>query len=105
VRHPTDSAQSGVCKTLSKDHMVECQPASNAAPFFSVVIAVHNDGVALDACLHSLAQQILGPSFEVIVVDDGSSDVTPESVSLFGVVHDAIVGNLHNRHILHKLFR
>jgi GT2 family glycosyltransferase len=60
--------------------MVECQPASNAAPFFSVVIAVHNDGVALDACLHSLAQQTIGPSFEVIVVDDGSSDVTPESV-------------------------
>src|ERR1700736_3431933 len=42
-------------------------------PQFSIIIAAYNDWSALDACLRSLEQQTNAPSFEVIVVDDGSA--------------------------------
>jgi glycosyltransferase involved in cell wall biosynthesis len=60
--------------------MVEYQPISTAMPLFSIIIAVYNDWIALDPCLRSLAQQTHGPSFEVVVVDDGSSEAAPEAI-------------------------
>jgi glycosyltransferase involved in cell wall biosynthesis len=60
--------------------MVEDQAISTPVPLFSVIIAVYNDWIALDGCLRSLAQQMLGPSFEVIVVDDGSTEAAPEGI-------------------------
>src|SRR5208337_320926 len=60
--------------------MVECQPTSTASPLFSIIVAVYNDWIALDACLRSLEQQSDGPTFEVIVVDDGSSEAAPEAI-------------------------
>jgi len=60
--------------------MVEDQVISTPVPLFSVIIAVYNDWIELDACLHSLAQQVQGPSFEVIVVDDGSIEAAPEVI-------------------------
>lgn len=53
---------------------------SLAAPLFSVVIAVYNDWGPLDECLRSFRQQTNGPAFEVIVVDDGSTETAPEFV-------------------------
>lgn len=58
--------------------MTQCEHFSPAAPQFSVVIAVYNDWIPLEECLHSLNEQISPPHFEVIVVDDGSSDGSPE---------------------------
>jgi cellulose synthase/poly-beta-1,6-N-acetylglucosamine synthase-like glycosyltransferase len=76
VCHPTF-----VRKSLQfPKNMPEDQPVSTAIPFFSIIIAVHNDWAALDACLRAIEQQTHVPSFEVIVVDDGSSDVAPESI-------------------------
>src|SRR5271170_2781190 len=49
-------------------------------PLFSIVIAVYNDWNALAACLRSLATQTQGPRFEVIVVDDGSNELAPDSI-------------------------
>jgi glycosyltransferase involved in cell wall biosynthesis len=49
-------------------------------PLLSIVIAVYNDWEPLDDCLQSLAQQANGPSFEVIIVDDGSREVAPECI-------------------------
>lgn len=77
VWHPTHSARSVAGKASSRDNMVEDQPVSTATPLFSIIIAVHNDWIALDSCLRSLAQETQGPSFEVIVVDDGSSEAAP----------------------------
>ena len=57
--------------------MVTNDPISATTPLFSVIIGAYNDWVPLDSCLASLAQQTNSPSFEVIVVDDGSSDATP----------------------------
>jgi len=59
--------------------MVESQPISPTTPL-SIIIAVYNDWIALDPCLRSLSQQTAGPNFEVIVVDDGSSEAAPEAI-------------------------
>ena len=53
---------------------------SNAAPQFSLVIGVWNDWVPLENCLQSLVEQAQAPSFEVIIVDDGSDDEAPETI-------------------------
>ena len=52
------------------------------APEFSIIIAVYNDWGPLSHCLESLRQQGNAPSFEVIVVDDGSTDAVPEFIRL-----------------------
>ena len=49
----------------------------------SVIIAVYNDWAALEPCLASLTQQMAPPDFEVMVVDDGSGEVAPESIRQF----------------------
>ena len=46
-------------------------------PLISIVIPVYNDWAPLENCLQSLATQISPPSFEVIVVDDGSTSEAP----------------------------
>jgi len=55
-------------------------PVPITTRFFSIVIGVYNDWIPLDRCLQSLSQQMNGPSFEVIVVDDGSREVAPEFI-------------------------
>jgi glycosyltransferase involved in cell wall biosynthesis len=63
-----------------EENMVEQQSISTTLPLFSIVIAVYDDWIALDACLRSLAQQMPGPELEVIVVDDGSAVAAPERI-------------------------
>jgi glycosyltransferase involved in cell wall biosynthesis len=65
--------------TRQTNIMVEYQPIVTM-PLFSVIIPVYNDWIALDLCLGSLAQQTQGPRFEVIVVDDGSSEAVPQGI-------------------------
>jgi cellulose synthase/poly-beta-1,6-N-acetylglucosamine synthase-like glycosyltransferase len=60
--------------------MVKQASISTSTPLFSIVIGAYNDWVALDSCLRSLAQQTNGPSFEVVVVDDGSANPAPKSI-------------------------
>jgi len=49
-------------------------------PFFSVIIAAYNDWLPLAECLKSLQQQTDAPSFEVVVIDDGSREAAPEFI-------------------------
>jgi glycosyltransferase involved in cell wall biosynthesis len=60
--------------------MVEHEQISNRTPLFSIIIAVYNDWAVLEGCLQSLAQQTNGPCFEVIIVDDGSTEPAPDFV-------------------------
>jgi cellulose synthase/poly-beta-1,6-N-acetylglucosamine synthase-like glycosyltransferase len=60
--------------------MIQHEQISNQAPAFSIIIAVYNDWGMLQGCLQSLARQTGGSSFEVIVVDDGSTKPAPEFV-------------------------
>ena len=56
--------------------------ATNPAPtpLFSVLITVYNDWDTLVGCLRAMGEQVDPPSFEVIVVDDGSKESAPDSV-------------------------
>lgn len=60
--------------------MVQHGQFSNEVLLFSIIVAVYNDWEMLDGCLQSLALQTNGPSFEVIIVDDGSEERAPEYV-------------------------
>lgn len=56
--------------------------ALRASPRVSVVVASYNGAATLKACLHSL-EMLRYPDYEVLLVDDGSSDPTPEIAALF----------------------
>jgi glycosyltransferase involved in cell wall biosynthesis len=60
--------------------MIPCEKDSTTPPMFSIVIPVYDDWISLDQCLQSLGKQSNSPSFEVIVVDDGSTESAPESI-------------------------
>jgi glycosyltransferase involved in cell wall biosynthesis len=47
---------------------------------FSIVLCAYNDWAPLNSCLRTLAEQENPPRYEVIVVDDGSSEPAPESI-------------------------
>lgn len=49
-------------------------------PRVSVVVCTYNGGATLDECLQAL-ERLNYPNYEVIVVDDGSTDDTPEIVA------------------------
>ncbi|MBN2067701.1 MAG: glycosyltransferase [Candidatus Diapherotrites archaeon] len=49
----------------------------------SVVVPVHNGSKTIEACLKSILGQKTGYPYEVIVVDDGSTDSTAEIVNKF----------------------
>ncbi|MEQ2007129.1 MAG: glycosyltransferase [Limisphaerales bacterium] len=70
---------------LPKDSFAVVRDAFKTAPHFplprwpkvSVVVASYNGGKTLPACLTSL-ERLNYPNYEVILVDDGSTDDTPE---------------------------
>ncbi|MEY2409161.1 MAG: hypothetical protein QOF48_1831, partial [Verrucomicrobiota bacterium] len=72
------------------------QAAFAVAPYFprthspkvSVVVATFNGDRTLKVCLDSLAR-LNYPDYEVIVVDDGSTDTTPQICSLYAADADA----------------
>ena len=47
----------------------------------SIIIPVFNQWRHTYACLESIARVTSGPTYEVIVIDDGSSDLTPEMLA------------------------
>ncbi|MBI3192566.1 MAG: glycosyltransferase [Pedosphaera parvula] len=51
-------------------------------PLVSVVVATYNGARTLKTCLDSL-EQLNYPAYEVILVDDGSTDATPQIASLY----------------------
>ncbi len=73
-----------------KDSFRAVQRAFAVAPYFprshtpkvSVVVASYNGARTLKACLDSLVR-LNYPDYEIILVDDGSTDATPEIASLY----------------------
>jgi glycosyltransferase involved in cell wall biosynthesis len=61
--------------------MTDVDALSTAGPSISVIIAVYNDWAPLGRCLQSLAEQSNAPSFEVVVADDGSTEVAPAFIN------------------------
>lgn len=55
-----------------------------SAPLVSVIVPVWNNARQLESCLRALSQQTLAPElFEIIVVDNGSTDDTAERARSF----------------------
>ncbi|MFO7579848.1 MAG: glycosyltransferase family 39 protein [Nitrosomonas halophila] len=56
---------------------------------FSLIVPTLNEASNIDPLLNSLfALDCLGDQFEVIIVDDGSTDGTPEKVKSWGTTHN-----------------
>ena len=76
-----------------KDSFFAVQKMFRAAPYFplarqpkvSVVVASYNGVRTLKPCLESL-QRLNYPDYEIILVDDGSTDATPQIASAFPTV-------------------
>ncbi|MEX2115524.1 MAG: glycosyltransferase [Bacteroidota bacterium] len=80
-------------KVLSGLYRAATPPRSQTAEMVSVIIAVRNEESTVGACIQSiLAQKYPKESYEIIVIDDGSSDTTRK------IVHD-----LQNKHSQVKL--
>jgi glycosyltransferase involved in cell wall biosynthesis len=61
---------------------------SQEPPIISVIVAAYNQETHIGRCLRSLLHQTLPHEhYEIIVIDDGSTDRTPFALALF---HDAI---------------
>ncbi len=76
-----------------KESFTAVEKAFAIAPYFplthypkvSVVVASYNGAKTLKACLDSLVR-LNYPNYEVILVDDGSTDSTPELASLYKTI-------------------
>lgn len=69
------------------------------SPFVSVIVCSYNGGRTLPRCLESLGK-INYPNYEVILVDDGSTDNTPEIAAQFpkvNYIHQTNHGLSHAR--------
>jgi len=61
-------------------------PALPAKVWLAVVMPAHNEAKHLEACLSSFVNQTRHPD-ELVVVDDGSTDATPEIVARLAASH------------------
>ncbi len=81
------------CERQKKKSFTAVQKAFAVAPYFplthypkvSVVVASYNGGRTLKVCLDSLVR-LNYPNYEVILVDDGSTDSSPEIASLYPTI-------------------
>ena len=65
-----------------KSHWMGPRKVDNQVPMVSVVIAAYNASDTLESCMESLGR-LEYPNYEVIVVDDGSTDATRSIASRF----------------------
>mgnify|MGYP001027073940 CR=1 FL=1 len=56
--------------------MDEALNASDLKPVISVIVPCYNGQAYIDECLESLNQQIVAVLYEVVFVDDGSTDAS-----------------------------
>ena len=79
ARVPQDSGVTDP-SVSTRFHGANLSAAGNCLDF-TIIVAVYNDWAPLKEFLSSLAQQTITSSFDVILVDDGSSEAAPEFIS------------------------
>ncbi|HEV2237465.1 MAG TPA: glycosyltransferase, partial [Ktedonobacterales bacterium] len=65
-----------------------CEAPAPDGPLVSIIVPARNEAANIEACVTSLLRQDY-PHVEVIVVDDGSTDATPELLAALGRAHPA----------------
>jgi len=68
-----------------------------STPLLSIVIPSYNYARFLPDCLNSIFNQTHAPSFEVVVVDDGSTDETPQVLEMYAEPRLRVVRHERNR--------
>ena len=74
-------AQARIVYAEPRDDFAAFAIPTSDAPLVSIVIPVYNKIAYTSACLRSIAEHAGSIAFEVIVVDDGSTDATPQRVA------------------------
>ena len=74
-------AQARIVYPAPRDDFAAFAIPTSDAPQVSIVIPVYNKIAYTSACLHSVAEHAGSIAFEVIVVDDGSTDATPQRLA------------------------
>ncbi len=64
--------------------MTQSERNASVPPRFSIVIPVYNDWKPLEECLQSLTRPSNAPDFEIILVDDGSTETVPDHIRSAG---------------------
>ncbi len=69
---------------MTQDHT---SVVTSVTPRVSIIVPARNEGASLDRCLRSLVTQE-GVPFELLIVDDGSTDRTPQIIEAFAGVKE-----------------
>src|SRR5947199_46829 len=88
-----------LCEKLAPENSALPHRALPRAPFVSIIFCSYNGGRTLAACLNSLGK-LNYPDYEVILVDDGSTDNTAQIVAQFPnvrYIHQSNLGFSHAR--------
>lgn len=59
------------------------------SPIFSIIVTAYNVSAYLDECLNSVTRQTV-EQYELIIIDDGSTDRSGEIIDLYGIKHNNV---------------
>ena len=83
----------------TKEQIQNNTPSLGKALRVSVIIPTHNEQLHIEECVESLLSQTLSPDdYELIVVDDGSKDRTPQILKNYTIRYPGRVKLFHQQH-------